>query len=159
MSNACGLSLEIEVDRACDIGRVQYNGVPIGWTSPSGLQHPAPAPEAENGLGLLRSFSGFLVTCGLDHIGAPATADASNFGYPLRKNLVHPLHGRISAAPARLLGWGVDWNPERPVLWCDALIRQAAVFGEALELRRRIEVDSSNRRSLSVTWCATSPSD
>lgn len=141
MSNACGLSLEIEVDRACDIGRVQYNGVPIGWTSPSGLQHPAPSPEAENGLGLLRSFSGFLVTCGLDHIGAPSMADASNFGYPLRKHLTHPLHGRISAAPSRLLGWGVDWHAERPVLWCEALIRQAAVFGEALELRRRIEVD------------------
>ena len=141
ISNACGLTLEVEVDRACDIGRVQYKGIPIGWTSPSGLQHPAPLHESEDGLGLLRSFSGLLVTCGLDHVGAPAIGDASAFGYSLRKRLSYPLHGRIGSAAARLLGWGVEWNRERPVLWCEALVRQAAVFGEALELRRRIEVD------------------
>lgn len=141
LTNACGLTLEIEVDRACDIGQVRWAGVPIGWTSPSGLQHRAPSHETDNGLGLLRSFSGLLVTCGLDHTGAPATGDAGHFGYPLRKNLVHPLHGKLAESPSRLLGWGVDWAASPPVMWCEALIRQAAVFGEAFELRRRIEVD------------------
>jgi len=47
-----------------------------------------------------------------------------------------PLHGRIAAEPGRLSGYGVNENDA--TVWCEGVVRQASVFGEILELRRRI---------------------
>jgi hypothetical protein len=41
--------------------------------------------------------------------------------------------------PARLTGYGERWDGDDCVLWAEGVARQAAVYGEALELRRRIE--------------------
>ncbi len=137
-----GLAFSVMVDRAMDIGEVEHKGRPIGWHSPTGFGHPALVQtEAEDGLGLMRSFSGFLVTCGLDHILGAETVPAETYNYPRRPMARHGLHGRISLCPARLTGHGESWDGDRCTLWAEGVIVQAAVFGEVLHLHRRIEAD------------------
>ena len=65
-----GLRFTVLVDRAMDIADCEHNGRAVGWHSPSGFRHPGLHDyEGEGGLGWFRSFSGLLVTCGLDQIG------------------------------------------------------------------------------------------
>lgn len=137
-----GLRFTVLVDRAMDIADCDYCGRAIGWHSPSGFRHPGlHEPEGEGGLGWLRSFSGLLVTCGLDHILFMDERDAASYNYAPRKSVRNSIHGRVSAIPARLSGYGEIWDGSRCTLWCEGIVSQGAVFGENLELRRRIEID------------------
>lgn len=137
-----GLSFDILVDRAMDLGGMTYHGVPIGWNSPAGFRHPwLHEVDAEDGLGWLRSFSGMMNTCGLDHIMAAAEDTAGHYFYPDRERVFHGLHGRISYQPARLTGYGERWEGDRCFLYAEGEIRQAAMYAENLVLERRIEVE------------------
>ena len=138
IDNADGLSLRIAVDRGFDVVSANYQGVPIGWQSPVGLQRPGlHQPELDGGVGFLRAFNGLLVTCGLDHYGGGEEGSSEHFNYPYRKKTVYPMHGRIGHVPAQLTGYGIDEDGGK--IWCEAIVSQASVFGEVLELRRRIE--------------------
>ncbi len=139
LRNAAGLTLEIAVDRGFDLAAITFRGINIGWNSPTGLPRPSFPHDLESGFGILRGLDGFLATCGLDNYGLPAEGSAEHLAYALRKSVHYPLHGRISAHPATLMGYGLS-EGETPVLWCEGEIRQAAVFGEVLTLRRRIEL-------------------
>jgi len=135
-----GLSCRIAVDRGFDLLAAEYRGIPIGWRSPTGPRHPGLAsPEENRGWGFLRSFTGLLATCGLDHALAPATASAAQYIYPGFTETDYPLHGRISQIPARLVGYGERWDGDACTLWAEGEVAQTAVFGENLVLRRRIE--------------------
>jgi Domain of unknown function (DUF4432) len=134
-----GLIFTVMVDRALDIGGCEFKGQAIGWHSPAGFRSPAISdPEADGGLGWLRSFSGLLATCGLDHALAPVIEEAGHFNYPFRKTIAQPIHGRVGTTPARLTGYGEQWNGDDCTLWCEGLVQQATVFGENLHLTRRI---------------------
>lgn len=136
-----GMDFDVMVDRAMDISAMRHHGVPVGWHGPAGNRHPAfHQPEAEDGLGWARSVSGLLSTCGLDHIHANTDDTADHYHYALRKRVAHPLHGRIGFTPARLTGYGVDWDGDDAVLFAEGEMRQAALFAENLSLKRRIEV-------------------
>lgn len=139
LQSAQGLEAEICVDRGFDIAALRYRGINLGWQGPSSF--PAPVElEADNGLGLLRSFEGFLVTCGLDHFGLPAQGPADHLIYPNRDQVVYPLHGRSSGIPAIVESAGTVLETDQPYSWCTGLVRQAVVFGEVLELRRTIRM-------------------
>ncbi|EAR50240.1 hypothetical protein OG2516_12699 [Oceanicola granulosus HTCC2516] len=137
-----GLRFTVLVDRAMDIAEVEHKGRSIGWHAPTGFRAPALHElEGEDGLGLLRGFSGFLVTCGLDHILGDEVVSAETYDYPRRSRVTQPLHGRIAMEPARLVGYGERWEGDRCILWAEGEIRQAANFAENLRLVRRIEAD------------------
>ncbi|EPX85862.1 hypothetical protein ruthe_01583 [Rubellimicrobium thermophilum DSM 16684] len=137
-----GLRFTLAVDRALDIAEVERRGRPLGWHSPTGFRHPAYFDyEGEDGLGPLRSFSGFLVTCGLDHILGSGEVSARSYNYPRRTVVRHGLHGRVSNIPARLTGYGERWEGDRCILWAEGIVVQATNFGENLHLYRRIEAD------------------
>jgi len=137
-----GLCFSVMVDRAMDIAELSHAGRAIGWHSPTGFRHPGlHEPDGDGGLGWVRSFSGFLATCGLDHILGPEDVDADNYNYPRRATVRHGLHGRVGAIPARLTGYGERWEGDRCILWAEGVVVQAAVFGEVLHLHRRIEAD------------------
>lgn len=137
--NAAGLECEVAVDRGFDVTALRWRGINLGWNGPVGTAAPR-EPGGEEGLGVLRSFDGFLVTCGLDHYGLPGVGPAENFIYPHRTRTRFPLHGRVSAIGATLSGYGLDSESAMPALWCEADVRQASLFGEVLTLRRRIEI-------------------
>ena len=135
-----GLAFDVLVDRAMDFGQAEHKGRSFGWCSPTGIRHPGLHENAdEDGVAWLRSFSGLQTTGGLDHIFAKAEVDASQYRYPLRKKMQQGLHGRVANIPASLHGYGQSWEGDRCVLSAEGEIRQAAVFGEHLRLRRRIE--------------------
>lgn len=137
-----GLRFTLMVDRCLDIGSCDYNGMAVGWNSAAGFRNPAyHDPEGEQGLGFMRSFSGLLMTCGLDHILGGYAADVPEYNYPGRTSAVHGIHGRVSMLPARLGGYGERWEGDRCFLWAEGRVHQAAVFAEDLELVRRVEVE------------------
>ncbi|HLH50210.1 MAG TPA: aldose 1-epimerase family protein [Roseiarcus sp.] len=137
-----GLRFTVLVDRALDIADCDYRGMAIGWHSPAGFKHPGLAEyEGEGGLAWLRSFSGLMVTCGLDHILFMYDEPADHYVYGPRKIVSHSIHGRIATLPARLTGYGESWSGDECTLWCEGIVSQGTVFGEDLYLVRRIEAD------------------
>jgi uncharacterized protein DUF4432 len=149
-----GLAFDVLVDRAMDIGAAEHAGRSFGWRSATGFRHPGLHDyRDEEGLAWLRSFSGLVVTAGLDHTLFTAEVDAAQYRYPYRKSVWNGLHGRIANTPARLIGYGEEWRTaETCTLWAEGEVRQAAVFGEHLRLRRRIEADlASNSIRLTDT--------
>ncbi|WP_299684196.1 aldose 1-epimerase family protein [uncultured Tateyamaria sp.] len=137
-----GLRFTLMVDRCLDIGSCDYNGMAIGWNSSAGFRNPAlHEAEGEGGLGFMRSFSGLVMTCGLDHILGGYEAEVPEYNYPGRPTASYGIHGRIGMLPARLTGYGERWEGDRCFLWAEGCVRQAAVFAEDLELIRRVEVE------------------
>jgi hypothetical protein len=137
-----GLAFDVHLDRAMDIGQAEFQGRSFGWRSSVGLQHPGlHEPGGENGFSWLRSITGLIATAGLDHTMYKAEVDASEYGLPSRKSICHSLHGRIANTPARLIEYGECWDSDRCILRAEGIVRQAALFGENLELHRRIESD------------------
>jgi len=135
-----GLVFKVMLDRAFDIGQCEFQGVPIGWQSPTGFRHPGLHEyNDEGGLSWLRSFSGLMVTCGLDHTLFMDSDPADHYHYVHRKTVDSSIHGRIANTPGRLVGYGERWDGDECVLWCEGIIQQSAVFGENLHLLRRIE--------------------
>ena len=137
-----GLRFTVLVDRAMDIAECEHNGRAIGWHSPAGFRHPGLHEyEGEGGLAWARSFSGLLVTCGLDHILFMNEVSAETYIYSPKQTVKHSLHGRVGTIPARLTGYGERWEGDRCTLWAEGVVQQSAVFGEDLHLIRRIEAD------------------
>jgi len=139
-ATGAGFDFEVLVDRGFDIGRAWLGGRPLAWWSPVGLTGPWYHEPA--GIGWFRGFAGGLVsTCGLDQVQLGGTDDATVFNYPHRATETYGLHGRYTGLPARLAGYGATWSGNECVLWAEAEVLQAAVFGEQLLLNRRIEAD------------------
>lgn len=135
-----GLRFTALVDRALDIADCEYKGMAVGWNSPAGFRHPGLHEyEGEGGLAWLRSFSGLLVTCGLDHVLFMYEEPADHYVYGPRKSVSHSIHGRVGTIPAKLTGYGERWEGDECFLWAEGVVQQAAVFGEDLHLIRRIE--------------------
>jgi hypothetical protein len=123
-STGGGLDFWALADRSLDIGPLWWKGMPLAWQSPAGFRSPTlHDAEGDGGQGFGRSFSGFLVTGGLDHIRQPANGQ--------------PLHGRLPYTPARVTAYGEDWR--RGTLFCEGEVTQARNGAEALRLTRRIE--------------------
>ena len=143
-----GLRFTVAVDRGMDVGELEWRGMPFGWHSASGYRAPAlHDPEAEGGSGLLRSFTGFMLTCGFDHARRPEKEVPGHFRADTVPELMQPLHGRGALAPARLVGYGADWRDDASlVLWCEGEVRQAVLYGEHFVLRRRIEAVAGTSR-------------
>jgi len=143
-----GLRFTVAVDRGMDVGELEWRGMPFGWHSASGYRAPAlHDPEAEGGSGLLRSFTGFMLTCGFDHARRPEKEAPGHFRADTVPELMQPLHGRGALAPARLVGYGADWRDDASlVLWCEGEVRQAVLYGEHFVLRRRIEAVAGTSR-------------
>lgn len=136
--SGAGLEFEVIVDRAFDIGHASIDARPFAWISPVGVEGPWYREPA--GHRWLRSFGGgLLVTGGLDHIGAPEPADATDPDFPSKLTDEYPLHGRMSGEPATLSGYGEIWSDDECTLWAEGLTRQVSAFGEVLRIRRRIE--------------------
>ena len=131
-STGGGLDFWVLLDRAMDIGPLWHQGRPVAWQSPAGFRHPALVNiEGDGGFGFGRGFSGFLMTCGLDHTRWPMDG--------------HPQHGRLSYLPARLTACGEDWSTDAPHLYCEGEITQWRHHAEALRLIRRIEAPIGGR--------------
>jgi hypothetical protein len=127
VATGSGLEFTVLPGRGMDISAARFNGIPLAWRSPVGDQHSAYyEPE---GLGWLRSFfGGLVVTCGLTSMGAPCEDAGQSLG----------LHGRASHLPATGVRWDGDWVGDDYLLSVSGRLREAAVYGENIQLTRRI---------------------
>src|SRR5919109_2082806 len=140
-----GFAFDVVVDRAFDVGRCELGGRSLGWIS--GVGYAGPWFYEPEGLGFFRTFGGGLVTtCGLDHTLFMAEDTAEHYHYPPKETETFGLHGRVSNRPARLVGYGERWEGDECVLFAEGEVLQAAVFGEQLVLRRRIEAPVGQSR-------------
>ena len=113
-----GLAFTVHVDRGLDIGEASFRGVNLTWRSPVG------AARSGTGGWLRRFPGGLLTTCGLDNVGPPEGE--------------RTLHGRHSGTPARLLRLESFWEGASYVTEILGEVRDYALFGPNLALRRRI---------------------
>lgn len=141
MRSGSGLEAEIVVDRTFDIGRLTLDGETVSWHTPNGYRHPALLdPHGDAGQGYLRGLSGFLSTCGFDHIRQPETGPADGLPLYPGNDIAYPLHGHGAHQPATLIGHGLCETAPVPYLWCEGQVIQSMSFRGALRLTRRIEM-------------------
>lgn len=138
-----GLRFLVAVDRGMDIADASWKEFPLAWISPTGLV--GPWFSEERGKGWLRGFHGGLLnTCGLSTAGAPSVDGGTELG----------LHGRASNTPARAFSAQEYWDGEEYRIELSGTLREAAVFGENLELRRKISC-SLGYSSIALSDCVT----
>ena len=122
------LSYKVLADKCLDVGELSYRGVNFSFLSKPGLQgrnhYDTAGDEA------IRSImGGMFFTAGLESICAPCTIDGVDY----------PMHGRIRTTPAEHLSGDAFWKDGEYHLAVSGEIREAALFGENLVLRRSIE--------------------
>jgi len=130
--NGGGLAATLLPDRCLDIPYFSYKGVNLGLVTKTGLSGPQHFVE-DGQRGFLKQFNGgLLTTCGLQTAGAACEFEGREYG----------LHGQIHNIP------GTDVNKcefaegDEIVLQVSAVMREACVFAEYLELRRVIQVET-----------------
>lgn len=142
-----GLEAEIVVDRSFDIGRLSLFGETVSWHAPGGYRAPWLVDAgADRGQGFLTAMSGFLATCGFDHIRQPETEAADHAPLYPGGAIDYPLHGHGAHQPARLVGYGITTGEAEPVLWCEGEVTQSMLHRGALRLTRRIEIPVGSGR-------------
>lgn len=125
MDNGIGTHLTVSADRCCDISRLSFRGVNLGYFSPCG--YVSPAFYDPKGDGFLKSFTaGFLTTCGLQAVGTPCIDEGEEL----------PLHGGIANTPAEQ----VSWSRDAGALWLTALICDERLFARKLVLHRTLSL-------------------
>lgn len=122
-----GLTFTVLIDRGMDIAWASYRGASLEWRSPTGVV--APAFFEPDGLGWLRGFyGGLLLTCGLSYFGSPTVDEGQTLG----------LHGRASFLSASRVSVAEEWIGDEFEMSITGLVREVAVHGENLTLRRQL---------------------
>ena len=122
---AGGLDLDILPDAGLDIGQCRYKGVNMSWMSKNGYDSPAVIDPYENEF--VNTFpGGLLYTCGLRSAG-PANRDNGEW---------HPLHGRYHSLQAQQVCAEIEGDE----IVVRGIIRETALFGHCLEVRRTIRI-------------------
>lgn len=130
--NPGGISFDVLLDRAMDIGWADAAGLPLAWRSPRGTV--SSDRYEPHGTGWVRTFGGGLLsTCGLASTGAPATVDGVH----------HPLHGRIGHVPAENVRWALIEEDGALAVEIVGDVVEAALGQPTLALRRRLVAGTS----------------
>ena len=121
--------------RSMDIFACRYRGIPLQFTSPTGMTNPGYYEEP--GLNWLRTFfGGLLSTCGITASGAPSEDQGKQFG----------LHGRIGNAGAEDVSITQKWIGDEYVITISGRMREAFVMGENLTLTRIITTNLGSKK-------------
>lgn len=128
VKTAGGLELDILPDTGLDIGQCRFKGVNMSWMSKNGYDSPAVIHPYETEF--VNTFpGGLLYTCGLRSAGS-ANRDSGEW---------HPLHGRYHSLAAEQVCAEIAGDE----IIIRGVIRETALFGHCLEVRRTITVPVS----------------
>lgn len=122
---AGGLQVDILPDAGLDIGQVRFKGINMTFISKNGFDNPSLVNAYENEF--LHYFPGGLMYTGGLRSAGGAHRDGDEW---------HPLHGRFHS----LLADQVSTTVENNVITVSGVLRETALFGAALELRRTIRI-------------------
>lgn len=126
VKNGC-MTYQILADKCLDVCELTYKGINMNFLSKPGLQ--GRNHYDTNGEEAIRSIMGGLFfTSGLENICAPCTIDGVDY----------PMHGRIRTTPGEHLGADAYWEEDAYHLTVKGEMREAALFGENMVLRREI---------------------
>ena len=122
----------VMVDKCLDIAELTYKGAQLNFFAKQGLQGPVFGKSEDQ----VRSIMGGLFfTAGFENIGAGYQKDGKYY----------PMHGGMRLTPAEHVSCRAQWEEEEYQLSVAGEIRQAALFGENVVLRRRIETSLGSR--------------
>ena len=126
IKNGC-MELQVMADKALDVNQLSYKGINMNFLSKPGLQgrnqYDTHGDEA------IRSIMGGLFfTSGIESICAPCTIN----------QVEYPMHGRMRTTPAEHVGADAFWDGDEYRLCVKGEMREAALFGENMVLRRSI---------------------
>lgn len=125
VKTAGGLELDILPDAGLDLGQCRFKGINMSWMSKNGYDSPAVIHPYETEF--LHTFpGGLLYTCGLRSAG-PTNRDGGEW---------HPLHGRYHSLAAEQVCAQIVRNE----IIVSGTMRETALFGHVLELRREIHI-------------------
>lgn len=125
--NGSGLSFQISINRAFDLGLCEIYSIPVSWISATGPV--SPYFYEKDGREWNRSFEGgLLATGGLTSMGRPNVDQGEALG----------LHGRISSTPAELLRAETLQIGDTYEFLFKGRIRQASAIGENITCIRTI---------------------
>lgn len=125
--NPQGISFEVLLDRAMDIGWADALGLPLAWSGPRGrVASHRYEPERA---GWVQTFGGGLLsTCGLASTGMPSTVDGIDYG----------LHGRVGHTPAENVSWQLTSDESGSLVEITGEIVEASLGQPTLRLTRTI---------------------
>ncbi|MBI2299354.1 MAG: aldose 1-epimerase family protein [Armatimonadetes bacterium] len=144
-TRAALMELVGHMDQVAGVDRLEYAEGPernVGLLRFRTIPHSAHFEPP--GLGWLRSFCGGLVTtCGLTNAGAPGSDPEHNtlyagIGTEDTEVVKLGLHGRVNNTAARRVAADCHWDGDDYLLTASGKVREAIVFGENVELTRRI---------------------
>ena len=122
------LCYKLMADKCLDMSELSYKGVNFSFLSKPGLQgrnaYDTAGDEAIRGI-----MGGMFFTCGVESICAPCSVDGVDY----------PMHGRMRTTPGEHLGADAHWEDDGYHLTARAEMREAALFGENMVLRRSID--------------------
>lgn len=121
------LVCQILADKCLDVSGLSYRGINLNFLSKPGLQ--GRNHYDTNGEEAIRSImGGFFFTSGLENICAPCRVEGVDY----------PMHGRIRTTPGEHLSADASWEGDEYRMTVRGEMREAALFGENMVLRREI---------------------
>lgn len=122
-----GIEFQLMADKALDMNQFSYKGVNINFLSKPGLQ--GRNQYDTNGDEAIRSImGGMFFTAGLENICAPCKVEGVDY----------PMHGRMRTTPAEHVSADAYWDEDEYKISVKGQMREAALFGENMVLRREI---------------------
>ena len=122
------LSYTLNIDKCMDIGALYYAGMPLHFVARSGEMAPLWYGDGDNAAKSITG--GMLFTCGFGNVGGPQALDGGR---------TLPAHGYARTSPACQHGAQTRWQGDEYTLTVTAEMREAALFGENIVLRRTVE--------------------
>lgn len=138
VKNGC-MEFQVMADKALDVNQLSYKGINMNFLSKPGLQ--GRNQYDTNGDEAIRSIMGGLFfTSGIESICAPCKIDGVDY----------PMHGRMRTTPGEHLSSDAYWDGDEYKLTVKGEMREAALFGENMVLRREISTVYGSK-TLTVT--------
>lgn len=129
------LMLTAAEDKCLDITELSWKGINFNFISKPGLQNRQ-AYDYQGFAGQRSIMGGLFFTCGTDNVGTP---DVS------WQNML-PMHGSLRSTPAEHVCADSYWEDGEYKLRLSGEMRQAALFGGNMALRRSIETSYGSKR-------------
>ena len=122
------LCYKVLADKCLDVGELSYKGVNFSFLSKPGLQGRN-AYDTHGDEAIRSIMGGMFFTSGIESICSPCTVDGVDY----------PMHGRLRTTPGEHLSADAFWAEDGYHLRAAGEMREAALFGENMVLRRSIE--------------------
>lgn len=126
VKNGC-MTYQVLADKCLDVCELTYKGINMNFLSKPGLQGRNHY-DTNGGEAIHSIMGGLFFTSGLENICAPCTIDGVDY----------PMHGRIRTTPGEHLSADAYWENDEYHLTVKGEMREAALFGRNMVLRREI---------------------